>query len=50
MACSLKLSKNQRGKKYTKINELKNNLIRFFYIKKNINMEWRNNTTQAQVI
>lgn len=44
---SLKLSKNQRGKKYTKINELKNNLIRFFDIKKIL--IWSDEITQLKL-
>lgn len=47
MACSLKLSKNQRGTKYTKINELKNNLIRFFDIKKIL--IWSDEITQLKL-
>lgn len=47
MACSLKLSKNQRGKKYTKINELKNNLVRFFDIKKIL--IWSDEITQLKL-
>lgn len=47
MACSLKLSKNQRGKKYTKINELKNNLIRFVDIKKIL--IWSDEITQLKL-
>lgn len=34
MVCSFKLSKIKEEKKYIKINELKNSLIRFFDIKK----------------
>lgn len=48
VACSLKLSKNQRGKKkYTKINELKNNLIRSVDIKKIL--IWSDEITQLKL-